>query len=84
MAARLHSQPAILALSSWRSRRLRPPSQRRRPRSWPTRLRGVRAEGTEERGVYELRLAGVRNVKSAKALLADYEDDVGKLREGEP
>lgn len=44
----------------------------------------VRAEAAEERVAYELRLAGVRNVKAAKALLADYEGDVAKLREGEP
>lgn len=44
----------------------------------------VRAEAAEERVAYELRLAGVRNVKAAKALLADYEGDVSKLREGEP
>lgn len=44
----------------------------------------VRAEAADERVAYELRLAGVRNVKAAKALLPDYEGDVAKLREGEP
>ena len=44
----------------------------------------VRAEAAEERVAHELRLAGVRNAKAAKALFADYEGGVGKLREGEP
>lgn len=44
----------------------------------------VRAEAADERVAYELRLAGVRNVKTAKALLADHEGDVSKLREAEP
>lgn len=44
----------------------------------------VRAEAAEERVAYELRLAGVCNVKAAKALLADYGGEVTKLREGEP
>lgn len=44
----------------------------------------IRAEAADERVAYELRLAGVRNAKAAKALLADYEGDVSKLREAEP
>lgn len=42
----------------------------------------ARAEAAEERVAYELRLAGVFNVKAAKVPPADYEGDVGKLREG--
>lgn len=44
----------------------------------------VRAEAADERVAYELRLAGVRNVKAAKALLGDHEGDIAKLREAEP
>lgn len=44
----------------------------------------LRRKGDEERVGFELRLAGARNVKAARALLADYEDDIEKLRAAEP
>ena len=40
----------------------------------------VRAEIDEERTAWKLEKAGCRNVKAAKALLDDYEGDVGKLK----
>ena len=44
----------------------------------------LRRQGEEQRVGFELQLAGARNVKAAKALLADYDGDVDKLRAGEP
>ena len=44
----------------------------------------LRRKGDEERVGFELQLAGARNVKAARALLADYDDDVEKLRAAEP
>ena len=38
----------------------------------------------DERIDFSLQLAGCRNVKAARAVLADYEGDVDKLKEGEP
>lgn len=44
----------------------------------------VKAQAAEERVDFQLRLAGVRNVKAAKALLADHEGDVAALKAAEP
>lgn len=44
----------------------------------------LRKQGEEQRVGFELQMAGARNVKAARALLADYEGDVEKLRAGEP
>ena len=44
----------------------------------------LRRQGEEQRVGFELQMAGARNVKAARALLADYEDDVEKLRTAEP
>ncbi len=44
----------------------------------------LRRRGDEERVGFELQLAGARNVKAARALLADYDDDVEKLKAAEP
>lgn len=44
----------------------------------------LRRRGDEERVGFELQIAGARNVKAARALLADYEGDVEKLKAGEP
>ena len=44
----------------------------------------ARARGDEERIGFELQLAGVRNVKAARALLPDYDDDIDKLKAAEP
>jgi len=52
------------------------------------RLRGeiaeLKAQGESDRIELELRLAGVRNVKAAKAVLADHGGDVAALKEAEP
>lgn len=44
----------------------------------------LRRKGDEERIGFELQLAGVRNVKAARALLPDYDDDIDKLKAAEP
>lgn len=44
----------------------------------------VKAQAAEERVDFQLRLAGVRNVKAARALLADHEGDVTALKAAEP
>lgn len=44
----------------------------------------LRRQGEEQRVGFELQMAGARNVKAARALLADYEGDVEKLRAAEP
>ena len=44
----------------------------------------LKTQSEEQRVEFELRLAGVRNVKAAKAILSDYGGDVTALREAEP
>ncbi|MBP3886001.1 MAG: hypothetical protein J6D54_13830 [Olsenella sp.] len=44
----------------------------------------VKAQAESDRLDFKLQLAGVRNVKAARALLGDYGNDVGKLKEAEP
>lgn len=44
----------------------------------------LKAQGESDRIEFELRLAGVRNVKAAKAVLADHDGDVAALKEAEP
>ncbi len=44
----------------------------------------VQARAKVDRVEYELRLAGVRNVKAATALLDDHDGDVAALKEAEP
>lgn len=44
----------------------------------------LRRKGEEQRVGFELQIAGARNVKAARALLGDYENDVGKLKAAEP
>lgn len=44
----------------------------------------LRRQGEEQRVAFELQMAGARNVKAATALLADYDNDVEKLKAGEP
>lgn len=44
----------------------------------------LRRKGDEERIGFELQIAGARNVKAARALFADYDNDIDKLRAGEP
>ena len=44
----------------------------------------LRRQGEEQRIGFELQMAGARNVKAAKALLSDYDNDIDKLRAAEP
>ena len=44
----------------------------------------LKAQGESDRIDFKLKLAGVRNVKAARALLADHGNDVDKLKEAEP
>lgn len=44
----------------------------------------LRRRGDEERVSFELQIAGARNVKAARALLGDYDDDIDKLKAAEP
>lgn len=44
----------------------------------------LRRKGDEERVGFELQIAGARNVKAARALLADYDNDIEKLKAAEP
>lgn len=44
----------------------------------------LKAQEEDQRVEFELRLAGVRNVKAAKAILSDHGGDVAALREAEP
>ena len=44
----------------------------------------LKAQGESDRIDFKLQLAGVRNVKAARAVLADHGGDVDKLKEAEP
>ena len=44
----------------------------------------LRRKGDEQRVGIELQLASTRNVKAARALLADHDNDIEKLRAAEP
>lgn len=44
----------------------------------------LRRKGDEERIGFELQIAGARNVKAARALLSDYNNDIDKLKAAEP
>ncbi|ERL10187.1 hypothetical protein HMPREF1316_2146 [Olsenella profusa F0195] len=44
----------------------------------------LKAQGESDRIDFRLKLAGVRNVKAARALLSDHGNDVDKLKEAEP
>ena len=44
----------------------------------------LKAKGESDRIDFKLQLAGVRNVKAARALLSDHDNDVDKLKEAEP
>ena len=44
----------------------------------------LRRKGDEERVGFELQIAGARNVKAARALLGDYDNDIEKLKAAEP
>lgn len=44
----------------------------------------LKRQSADERIDFSLELAGCRNVKAARAVLADYDGDVEKMREAEP
>ena len=44
----------------------------------------LRRRGDEERVGFELQLVGARNVKAARALLSDHDNDIEKLKAAEP
>ena len=44
----------------------------------------LKAQGESDRIDFKLQLAGVRNVKAARAVLADHDNDVDKLKDAEP
>ena len=44
----------------------------------------LRRQGEEQRVGFELQMAGARNVKAARALLSDYDNDIDKLKAAEP
>ncbi len=44
----------------------------------------LKEQGASDRVDFELKLAGVRNVKAARAVLADHGGDVTALKEAEP
>ena len=44
----------------------------------------LRRRGDEERVGFELQIAGACNVKVARALLPDYDNDIDKLKTAEP
>lgn len=44
----------------------------------------LRRRGDEERVGFELQLVGARNVKAARALLGDHDNDIEKLKAAEP
>ena len=44
----------------------------------------LKAQGESDRIDFKLQLAGVRNVKAARALLSDHDNDMDKLKEAEP
>ena len=44
----------------------------------------LRRKGDEERVGFELQMAGARNVKAARVLLSDYDNDIDKLKAAEP
>ena len=44
----------------------------------------LKAQGESDRIDFKLQLAGCRNVKAARAILADHDNDVDKLKAAEP
>lgn len=44
----------------------------------------LKAQGENDRIDFKLQLAGCRNVKAARAILADHGNDIDKLKEAEP
>ena len=48
------------------------------------RIKGLEAKAERERVDFELRLAGCRSTRAARALLDDHDGDIAKLKEAEP
>ena len=44
----------------------------------------LKAQGESDRIDFKLQLAGCRNVKAARAILSDHDNDIDKLKEAEP
>ena len=51
---------------------------------WEKVVAELKAQGESDRIDFKLQLAGVRNVKAARAILADHGGDVDALKEAEP
>ena len=49
-----------------------------------TEMDELRRQGEEQHVGFELQMACARNVKAARPLLADYDNDIDKLKAGEP
>ena len=49
-----------------------------------SKIEELKAQGESDRIEFELRLAGVRNVKAARAILDEHGGDVAALKEAEP
>ena len=49
-----------------------------------TQIAELKAQGESDRIDFKLQLAGCRNVKAARAILADHDNDVDKLKAAEP
>lgn len=47
-------------------------------------INDLKAQAEQDRLTYELKLAGVRNVKAACALLDDHNGDISSLKQAEP
>lgn len=47
-------------------------------------IAALKQQGEDERIEFGLKMAGVRNVKAARALLGDYKGDIEALKEAEP
>lgn len=57
---------------------------RKRAEEMSAKIEALERRAEDDRVTYQLTLAGAKNVKAAKALLADHGGDVDKLREAEP
>ena len=47
-------------------------------------IKGLKKQAKDDRIDFELRLAGARNVKAARAVLADHDGDIESLKQAEP
>lgn len=56
----------------------------KRAKEMSDKIAALEKRAEEDRVTYQLTLAGARNVKAARALLADHDGDVAKLKDAEP